>query len=77
MTIKGDSDLIAYLRNRVFEPLKKNGDISDYQVKKELNDYWIYFRRSDRKYQIHQENLKSLEEKKTGSKDSKLKSRQR
>ncbi len=77
LTIKGDSDLIAYLRNRVFEPLKKNGDISDYQVKKELNDYWIYFRRSDRKYQIHQENLKSLEEKKTGSKDSKLKSRQR
>lgn len=76
LTIKGDSDLIAYLRNRVFEPLKKNGDISDYQVKKELNDYWIYFRRSDRKYQIHQENLKSLEEKKTGSKDSKLKSRQ-
>ena len=72
LRIKGDSDLISYLRQKVFDPLKKNGDISDYQVKKELNDYWIYFQRSDRKYRVHQKNLKLLEEKKTGSGNRKL-----
>ena len=77
LRIKGNSDLISYLKDRVFEPLKEKGGISDYQVRKELNDYWICFQRSDRKYQIHRENLKLLEEKKTKSKDRKLKSRQR
>lgn len=76
LTIKGDSDLIAYLRQRVFEPLKEKGGISDYQVKKELGDWWICFQRSDMKYQVYQQQLKAPEKKKTESKDKKLKSRQ-
>jgi hypothetical protein len=76
LTIKGDSDLIAYLKQKVFDPLKENGDISDYQVKKELNAYWISFQRSDRKYQIYQQHLKASGKKKPEPKDKKLKSRQ-
>ena len=76
MTIKGDSDLIAYLRQKVFDPLKEKGGISDYQVKKELGDWWICFQRSDMKYQIYQQQLKAPEKKKTESKDKKLKSKQ-
>lgn len=75
LTIKGDSDLIAYLKQKVFDPLKENGDISDYQVKKELNAYWICFQRSDQKYQIYQQQLKAPEKKKRESKDKKLKSK--
>ena len=77
LRIKGDSDLISYLKDRVFDPLKEKGGISDYQVRKELNDYWICFQRSDRKYQIHQQQqLMEPKNKKTKSKDRKLKSRQ-
>ena len=76
MTIKGDSDLIAYLRQKVFDPLKEKAGISDYQVKKELGDWWICFQRSDRKYQIYQQQLKAPEKKKMELKDKKLKSRQ-
>ena len=76
LTIKGDSDLIAYLKQKVFDPLKENGGISDYQVKKELGDWWILFQRSDRKYQVYQQQLKASEKKKTESKDKKLKSKQ-
>ena len=76
LTIKGDSDLIAYLKQKVFDPLKENGDISDYQVKKELNTYWISFQRSDRKYQIYQQHLKALGKKKPESKERNLKSKQ-
>ena len=75
LTIKGDSDLIAYLRQKVFDPLKEKGGISDYQVKKELGDWWICFQRSDRKYQVYQQQLKAPERKKTESKDKKLKSK--
>ena len=71
MTIKGDSDLIAYLRQKVFDPVKEKAGISDYQVKKELGDWWICFQRSDRKYQDYQKHLKTSERKKTGSKDKK------
>ena len=76
LTIKGDSDLIAYLRLKVFDPLKEKGGISDYQVKKELGVWWICFQRSDRKYQVYQQQLKAPEKKKTESKDKKLKSKQ-
>lgn len=76
LTTKGDSDLIAYLKHRVFDPLKESGGISDYQVRKELNDYWICFQRSDRKYQIYQQHLKASGKKKTEPKEKKLKSRQ-
>ena len=60
----------------MFDPLKEKGGISDYQVKKELGDWWICFQRSDRKYQIYQQQLKASERKKTISKDKKLKSKQ-
>ena len=76
LTIKGDSDLVSYLKDRVFDPLKETGGISDYQVRKELNDYWICFQRSDRKYQIHQQQLLESKEKKPKSKSRKLKSKQ-
>ena len=76
LTIKGDSDLIAYLKYKVFDPLRESGDISDYQVKKELNVYWICFQRSDRKYQISQQHLKASGKKKPELKDKKLKSKQ-
>ena len=76
MTIKRDGDLIAYLRLKVFIPLKEKGGISDYQVKKELGDWWICFQRSDRKYQDYQRHLKAPGRKKTESKGKKLKSGQ-
>jgi hypothetical protein len=76
LTIKGDTDLIAYLKHRVFDPLKEKGGISDYQVKKELGEWWICFQRSDRKYQIYQQHLKSSKKKKPESKDKKLESKQ-
>jgi hypothetical protein len=76
LTIKGDSDLIAYLKQKVFNPLKENGGISDFQVKKELGGWWICFQRSDRKYQIYQQHLKVSGRKKTESKDKTLKSKQ-
>ena len=70
LTIKGDSDLISYLRQKVFDPLREKGGISDYQVKKELGDWWICFQRSDQKYQDYQQHLKAPE-KKWESKDKK------
>jgi hypothetical protein len=76
LTIKGDTDLIAYLKQKVFDPLEKKGGISDYEVKKELGEWWIFFQRSDRKYQVHQQQLKAPERKKMESKDKKLKSKQ-
>jgi hypothetical protein len=76
LTIKGDSDLIAYLKNRVFDPLKANGDISDYHFDKQLDEWWVRFQRSDRKFQIHQEALKAPEKKKPLPRDHKLKSKQ-
>jgi len=76
LKIRGDSDLISYLRQKVLDPLKKNGDLSGYHIKKELNEYWIYFQRSDQKFKAHQEALKSPGEKKAGSGNRKLKSRQ-
>jgi hypothetical protein len=76
LTIKGDNDLIAYLKQKAFNLLKKNGGISDYRVKKELGNWWICFQRSDQKYQIYQQHLKGSERKQTESKDKKLKSRQ-
>lgn len=76
LTIKDGSDLIAYLKNRVFDPLKETGGISDYQVRKELNEYWICFQRSDRKYQIHELQLLESKKKKPESKGSKSKPRQ-
>lgn len=76
LTIKGDNDLIAYLKQKVFEPLKENGGISDYQVKKELGEWWIFFQRSDRKYQIYQRQLNAPEKKKTESKGKKLRFKQ-
>ncbi len=76
LTIKGDSDLIAYLKLKVFDPLKKNGGISDYQVKKELGNWWICFQRSDQKYQIYLQHLKASAKKKPEWKDKKLKSKQ-
>jgi len=56
---KGDTDLIAYLKHRIFDPLKADGGISDYQVKKELGEWWVFFQRSDRKYQIYHQHLKA------------------
>ena len=76
LTLKGDSDLIAYLREKVFDPLKENREISDYQVKKELGEYWITFQRLDRKFQIYQQQLKAPGMKKPESKNKKLKSEQ-
>lgn len=76
LTIKRDSDLIGYLKQKVFEPLKEKGGISDYQVKKELGEWWIFFQRSDRKYQIYQAKLKALEKKRPKPKDKKLKHKQ-
>jgi hypothetical protein len=76
LTIKGDSDLISYLKGRVFDPLKETGGISDYQVRKELNEYWICFQRSDRKYKSYELQLLESKKKKKESKGNKSKSKQ-
>ena len=54
----------------------EKGGISDYQVKKELVNWWICFQRSDQKYRIYQQHLKSSKKKKTEPKVKALKSKQ-
>jgi len=76
LTIKDDSDLIAYLKNRVFDPLKETGGISDYRFDKQLAEWWVRFQRSDQKFQIHQQQLLESKKKKPESKGKELKSRQ-